>query len=81
MRIEIMDFMPGRGGFLPGMTDREALGQRIEEINSKYNKKLSELLSEEELYAFKEYRDSERERIPIMGLNRNIFEDDNILDS
>lgn len=81
IRLEIMDFMPGRGGFPPTMTDREALGQRIEEISSKYNKKLSELLSEDELYAFKEYQNSERERMLIMGLNRNIFEGDNVLDS
>ncbi len=80
MRLEIMDRMPGRGGLPPEMADREAIRQQIEEITSKYNEKISELLSDDELYAFREYQNSEPERMLITGFNGNVFEDDNLLD-
>ena len=79
MQVEIMANLPGRGGLPPEMIDREALRQQIEEINSKYNKKISELLTEDELYAFREYRNSEQERMLITGFNGN-YEGDNPLD-
>jgi len=78
MQLEIMDMLPRRGG-PPEMMDRENIQKQIEKINSKYNEKLSELLSPNELDAFKEYQSSEQERRLIMGFN-NIFEDDLSLD-
>lgn len=69
MRQEIMSRMPARGEFPPEMMDREAIRQQIEEINQKYNEKLSEILSDDELYAFREYQSSETERMLIMGFN------------
>ncbi|MGD9159769.1 MAG: hypothetical protein PVG39_15245 [Desulfobacteraceae bacterium] len=80
MRLEIMNNLPRRGGFAPEMIDRETLRQQIEEINSKYNEKISALLSPDELYAFKEYQNSEPERMLIAVLNNNLFKDDNLLD-
>ena len=80
MRLEIMNMMPGRRGLFPEMIDRETLRQQIVDINSKYNEKISELLSPNELYAFKEYQNSEPERMLITGFNRGIIEDNNLLD-
>lgn len=83
MRLEIMEKMPRGRGFRPEEIDREAIRQQIEEINSKYNEKISELLTEDELNAFSEYQNSEQERMLIMGFSGgNIFgeEGDTLLD-
>lgn len=80
MQLEIMSRLPRRGEPSPEMIDREALQQQIEEINSKYYEKISELLSPDELYAFKEYQNSEPERMLIMGFYGNVFLDDTSLD-
>lgn len=80
MQLEIMNRMPRRGGFSTEMIDREALWQQVEAINSIYDEKISELLSANELDAFKEYQNSESERMLIMGFN-GIFEGDSLLDN
>ncbi len=80
MQLEIMNKMPGRRGLFPEMIDREALRKQIVDINSKYNEKISELLSPNELYAFREYQNSESERMLITGFNRGIIENNNLLD-
>jgi len=81
MQLETMNRMPGRRGFPPEMMGREAIRQQVEDINSGYNEKISELLSSNELYAFKEYRNSETERMLIRGFYMNISEDDNFIDN
>jgi hypothetical protein len=80
MRMEIMNRFPrpGRGGFSPEMMDSETFRQQMEEINSTYNKKLSEILSVNELDAFREYQNSEQERALLMGFN--VMAEDNGLD-
>lgn len=75
MRAEIMGRLPGRGGFQGAMADREALVQQLEEINSIYNGKLSELLTEDELYAFREYQNSQQERMLITAFSSIMSED------
>lgn len=81
MRMEIMNRFPrpGRGGFSTDMMDSEAFMQQMEEINSTYDNKLSEILSVNELNAFKEYQNSEQERMLLMGFN--VTAEDNSLDS
>jgi hypothetical protein len=80
MRIEIMNRFPrpGRGGFSPEMMDSEDFRQQIEEVNTTYNKKLSEVLSADELNAFREYQNSESERMLLTGFN--VMAEDNSLD-
>ncbi len=80
MRMEMMNRFPrpGRGGLSPEMMDSEAFMQQMEEINSTYEKRLSEVLSVNELEAFKEYQNSEQERMLIMGFNA--MAEDNGLD-
>jgi hypothetical protein len=81
MRLEMMNSFPrpGRGGFSPEMADSETFRQQMEEINSRYDKKLSELLTVNELNAFKEYQNSEPERMLLMGFN--VMAEDNSLDN
>jgi hypothetical protein len=80
MRMEMMNRFPrpGRGGFSPEMADSEYVIQQMEEINSTYNKKLAEVLSVVELNAFKEFQNSEPERMLLMGFN--VMAEDNKLD-
>lgn len=80
MRMEIMNRFPrpGRGGFSPEMMDSETFRQQMEELNSTYDKKLSEILSVNELNAFKEYQNSEQERVLLTGFN--VMAEDNGLD-
>ena len=80
MRMEMMNRFPrpGRGGFSPEMMDSETFMQQMEEINSTYDNKLSEVLSVNELNAFKEYQNSEQERMLLMGFN--VMAEDNSLD-
>ncbi len=60
------------------MMDSETFMQQMEEINSTYDNKLSEVLSVNELNAFKEYQNSEQERMLLMGFN--VMAEDNSLD-
>ncbi len=80
MRMEMMNRFPrpGRGGFSPDMMDNEDFMEQMKEINSTYEKKLSEILSVNELDAFKEYQNSEQERMLLMGFN--VMAEDNSLD-
>jgi hypothetical protein len=77
MRMEVMHRFPRPGS--QEMMDSETSRQQMEEINSAYSIKLSEVLSGEELNAFKEYQNSEPERMLLMGFNATA--EDNKLDT
>lgn len=70
---KIRDMMPGIRGLRSGRILSEDLQQELTEINAEYDEQISDLLSEEDFIAFKDYQKMEAERMFIDQFKRNIF--------
>lgn len=70
---KIRNMMPGIRGLRSGRILSEDLQQELTDINAEYDEQISELLSEEDFIAFKEYQKVEPERMFIDQFKRNMF--------